>query len=314
MRTAFIKSLFEAAQQDPRVMLVVGDLGYSVVEKFAEAMPKQYLNAGVAEQNMTGLAAGLALSGRTVFTYSIGNFPTLRCLEQIRNDVCYHGASVKIVTVGGGFAYGALGVSHHATEDLAIMRTLPGMTVVAPGDPVEAAGAVRALATTPGPAYLRLGKAGEPRIHPEDVPFQLGKAIVAKPGESLTLIVTGGLLQATMEAAAELATAGIGARVVSMHTIKPLDADAVLEAAAETGAILTVEEHSIIGGLGGAVAEVLAESDVRAVFHRHGLPSVFDRAAGSQQFLREAHQLTPSGIAAAARVLFARKQAGGGRG
>src|SRR6266849_11018187 len=145
MRTAFIRALTESAERDERVHLIVGDLGFGVVEPFAERFPNRFLNVGVAEQNMTGIAAGLALSGKIVFTYSIANFPTLRCLEQVRNDVCYHNANVKVVSVGGGFTYGAMGATHHAVEDLAVMRAMPGLTVVAPGDPVEARAATRAV-------------------------------------------------------------------------------------------------------------------------------------------------------------------------
>jgi len=159
VRTAFIDTLLDLARRDPRIVLITGDLGFGVVDRFMQELPAQFVNAGVAEQNMTGLAAGMALSGKTVFTYSIANFPVVRCLEQIRNDVCYHNASVKIVAVGGGFAYGALGYSHHAVEDIAFMRALPAMTVVAPIDPVEAELATRAVATLPGPCYLRLGRA-----------------------------------------------------------------------------------------------------------------------------------------------------------
>jgi len=194
MRTAFMKTLFEAAAQDRRVCLIVGDLGYSVIDEFAKAYPDQFVNAGVAEQDMTGIAAGMALSGKIVFTYSIANFATLRCLEQIRNDVCYHHANVKVVAVGGGLAYGSLGVSHHATEDLAILRALPGMTVVAPGDPIEAELATRAVIAHDGPVYLRLGKAGEPVVHTKRPEFRLGKAISIRTGRDLTLISTGGML------------------------------------------------------------------------------------------------------------------------
>ena len=157
--------------------------GFGVVEPFMEELPDQFVNAGVAEQNMTGLAAGMALSGKIVFTYSIANFPTLRCLEHIRNDVCYHDADVKVVSVGGGFAYGSMGATHHATEDLGVMRLLPNMVVVAPGDPVEARAATRAVVAHPGPCYLRLGKAGEPVVHEEPIDFELGKAIVVREGE-----------------------------------------------------------------------------------------------------------------------------------
>ena len=223
MRTAFIKTLHALAASDPRIQLVVGDLGFGVVTDFARDFPDQFLNAGVAEQNMTGIAAGMALSGKVVFTYSIGNFPTLRCVEQIRNDVCYHKANVKVVSVGAGFAYGATGATHHATEDIAILRALPNMTVVVPGDPVEAGLATRAIAEHPGPCYLRLGRAGEPAVHNSDLSFVLGKAICLRQGGDLTLIVAGGLLPIALEVAEKLAAKGIQARVLSMHTIKPLD-------------------------------------------------------------------------------------------
>lgn len=297
MRTAFFRALVELAERDERITLVVGDLGFGVVEPFAKRFPKQYLNAGVAEQNMTGIAAGLALSGKIVFTYSIANFPTMRCLEQIRNDVCYHKASVKIVAVGGGFAYGSLGMTHHATEDLAVMRVLPEMVVVAPGDPIEVAQATRAIAVHPGPAYLRLGRAGETTIHSADALFELGKAVIVRHGSDITLISTGGILDVTLRVADRLARAGVRARVLSMHTVKPLDMDAVQTAARETKAIVTIEEHSVTGGLGGAVAEVLAESwDRRVPFKRIGLPPEFSSSVGDQEYLRATHGLSEEGI------------------
>jgi transketolase len=275
------------AERDSRVFLVVGDLGFGVTEPFAKRFPKRYLNAGVAEQNMTGIAAGLALSGKIVFTYSIANFPILRCLEQIRNDVCYHRANVKVVAVGGGFAYGSLGATHHATEDLAIMRALPEMTVVAPGDPEEAAAATEAVAAHDGPCYLRLGRAGEQKVHARPIHFQLGKAIQVRQGGDLTIISTGGMLQTAVDTADALSHRGLQVRVLSMHTLKPLDTDAVLSAARETGGIFTLEEHSIIGGLGSAVAETLAESAEREVgFKRFALPSAFACKSGTQEYLR----------------------------
>ena len=296
MRSAFIRSLIDLAQRDSRVCLVTADLGFGVVEPFAQKLPAQFVNAGVAEQNMTGIAAGMALCGKIVFTYSIANFPTLRCLEQIRNDVCYHHADVKIVSVGGGLAYGALGASHHATEDIAVMRSLPEMTVVAPGDPIEAQEATRALAARAGPAYLRLGRSGEPLVHSERIDFQIGKAICAADGDDVTLIATGTMLHATAQAARQLVREGVTARVLSMHTIKPLDVDAVYAAARETQAIITVEEHSIIGGLGSAVAEVLAESSDRPVpFKRMALPSAFT-PVGSREFLNKSYSLSVEGI------------------
>ncbi len=298
MRTAFIQELFEIAKNDPRIILMVGDLGFGVVTPFMENLPQQFVNAGVAEQNMTGMAAGMALSGKIVFTYSIANFPVIRPLEQIRNDVCYHNANVRIVSVGGGMAYGALGPSHHATEDIAVMRAMPNMIVVAPGDPVEARLATRALVEYQGPAYLRLGRAGEPVIHKRIPPFQLGKAIVLREGADITLISTGGILPEVVGAADLLAAKGIDARVLSMHTVKPLDVNAVLQSAEDTHAIFTVEEHSIIGGLGSAVAEVLAESEgPRPLFKRLGIPAKFSSEVGSQQYLRSLYGLDAKGIA-----------------
>lgn len=289
MRTACIETVHELARQDRRINLVVGDLGFGVVTKFAQELPAQYVNAGVAEQNMTGLAVGLALEGKIAFTYSIGNFPVMRCMEQIRNDVCYHAASVKIVTVGGGLAYGALGISHSATEDLAVMRAMPNMTVVAPNDPAETRAAVRAAVATPGPFFLRLGRAGEPVVHTGAIDFQLGRAIRVRDGADATLVATGGMLKTALDAAAALDAEGVHCRVLSMHTLKPLDVGALVAAAAETGGVFTLEEHSVVGGLGAAVAECLLEAEIRPRrFKRLGLPDAFCSLVGDQAWLREA--------------------------
>ncbi|MFC1935253.1 transketolase family protein [Chloroflexota bacterium] len=308
MRTAFFRTLLEVAEEDDRVMLVVGDIGFGVVEPFAQRFPQRYVNAGVAEQNMTGIAAGMALSGKVVFTYSIANFPTLRCLEQVRNDVCYHKANVKIVAVGGGFTYGAVGMTHHATEDIAIMRALPNMTVIAPGDPVEAAAATRAMVHWPGPCYLRLGRAGEPTVHQAGIDFRIGKAIQVCDGEDLTLISTGSMLVSAVAVADRLRERGITTRVLNMHTVKPLDAEAVLAAAQETGAMATIEEHSIVGGLGGAVAEVLAECDRRrGPFTRIGIESAFAPTAGNQEYLRATFGLSDEAVVERLVDLVARR-------
>lgn len=306
MRTAFFRALMEAAEKDARIQLVVGDLGYGVVEPFAERFPDRFLNVGVAEQNLAGIAAGMALAGKTVFTYSIGNFPTLRCLEQIRNDVCYHKANVKVVAVGGGFAYGALGMTHHATEDLAILRALPEMTVIAPADPIETECATHAVASHPGPCYLRLGRAGEPVVHRSPISFEIGKAIRVRDGDDITLISTGGLLRTDLEVAGALATQGFEARILSMHTLKPFDIEAVLAAGRETRAIITLEEHSVIGGLGSSVAEVLAESgEMRISFKRLGVASAFASIVGSQDYLRENCGLSVRAILQAVESLLA---------
>jgi transketolase len=297
-----METLCELAEQDERIWLLTGDLGYSVLERFASRFPSRYVNVGVAEQNMTGVAAGLALCGKVVFTYSIANFPTLRCLEQIRNDVCYHDVNVKIVAVGGGFAYGTQGMTHHATEDLAIMRALPNMTVVAPGDPVETRLATRAIVNWPGPCYLRLGKTGESAVYKAPPVFQIGKAVTVRDGNSVTLISTGGILQNVLQAAELLKEQHIQARVLSMHTLKPLDAKAVLKAVRETSAIVTIEEHSVIGALASAVSEIVRgtkEIKLRSL-------GILDRfsGTGSQECLRHSYELTPEGISSAAHDML----------
>jgi transketolase len=295
MRAAFFRSLLDLAAQDGRIYLLAGDLGFGVADEFRSRFPGRFLNAGVAEQNMTGVAAGLALSGKIVFTYSIANFPTLRCLEQIRNDVCYHNANVKVVAVGGGLAYGALGPSHHATEDIALLRALPNMTVVAPGDPLEAGQATAAVARHPGPCYLRLGRAGEPAVH-ERLEFRLGEAIRIRHGMDVSLIATGGMLPVALETAGRLELEGIGTSLWSMHTLKPLDTAAVRQAAL-TGMVVTLEEHSAIGGLGSAVAEVLCEAGYSGVFRRIALPDRFAPCAGSAAYLRRMYGLDLDSIA-----------------
>ena len=298
MRDAFVRVLTELAAERPDVILLTGDLGFGVLNDFSARFPRQVLNVGVAEQNMAGLAAGMALEGHTVFTYSIGNFPTLRCLEQIRNDICYHDANVKIVCVGGGMSYGPVGMSHHATEDLAILRSLPGMVVLSPCDLWEAAEATRYLMRHRGPAYLRLDKSHAPDTREAGEVFEPGMMRVIRQGSDVTLAATGGILGETLLAADLLAERGIFCRVLSVHTIKPLDTATIVAAASETGGIVTVEEHTVIGGLGGACAEVLMEAGVMpGVFVRMGLADTFSGIVGSQQYLRTAYSLDAASIA-----------------
>ena len=303
MRTAFIKELCALAEVDERIWLVCGDLGYSVLEEFADRFPKRFLNAGVAEQNMTGIAAGLALSGKTVFTYSIANFPVMRCLEQIRNDICYHNLNVKVVAVGGGLAYGSHGYTHHAVEDLAVMSVMPNITVIAPGDPAEARAAARALVATPGPAYLRLGKAGEPVVHQQPIEFKIGQAIFIRDGSDMTLVSTGGMLATVVDAARHLSLAGVSARVLSMPTLVPFDALAITKAAQETRAIMTVEEHGM-GGLGTQTAEVLAALAASTPFMPVRLGRAPLKSAGSQTQLRSEQGLSVDGIVSSAERLL----------
>jgi transketolase len=295
----------EMAECDERIFLLVGDVGYSLVEPFVEKFPDRFVNVGIAEQNMTGIATGLALSGKTVFVYSLANFPTLRCVEQIRNDICYHKANVKIVTSGAGLAYGALGPTHHVIEDMAVMRALPNMTVIAPCDPVESALATRAASRLDGPCYLRLAKTGDPIVHNPVPDFKIGKAITIRDGADLTLIACGSIILNVIEAAEQLERQDIQTRVLSMHTVKPLDKGAILASVRKTGIVMSIEEHNIIGGLGSAIAETLAESDISDItFKRMGINDCFCMEVGSQEYLRYHHTLSVKDIVEQATQLL----------
>jgi transketolase len=296
MRDAVVAEITQLAAKSSDVIVVTGDLGFGVLTEFAERFPDQFINAGVAEQNMTALACGMALEGCKVFTYSIANFSTLRCLEQIRNDVCYHDADVTVISSGGGFSYGQLGVSHFATEDLAIMRSIPNLSVVAPSDPWESAVLLRQMAAAPGPKYLRLdkSKAGLP-AKPDDV--HLGRSRRVRDGGDVTFFAVGGILREAMAAADALAGAGIESRVVAVHSLSPFDPDEVISAARETGGIVCVEEHRIVGGLGSAVAQACLTSGVIPKFFRQiGLGEGFPSIVGDQDYLRAAYQIDAKAI------------------
>lgn len=297
MRDTFVKTLLEIAKKDKNVYIVTGDLGFGVLKPFWEELPDQIINAGIAEQNMTSIAAGLALQGKIVYTYSIGNFPTLRCIEQIRNDCAYHDANVKVVCVGGGFVYGSLGMSHHATEDIAIMRALPNVTVVAPGDLVEAACATKAIYETPGTCYLRLGRGGEKQIHESIDNFQIGKAIKIQDGDKIAIFSTGAIFDEVDEACKALSEEGITPTVYTFPTVKPIDKDVILECAEKYDTIITVEEHNLSGGFGSAVAEVLSEqNDVKAKLVRVALDDRYSCIVGSQKYLRQQYSIDSKAI------------------
>lgn len=301
MRDTFVRTLVELAKENRNIELVTGDLGFGVLKPFWEALPDQFIDAGIAEQNMTSLAAGMALEGKTVFTYSIGNFPTLRCLEQIRNDCAYHNANVKIVCVGGGFVYGSLGMSHHATEDLAVMRALPDVVVMAPGDLVEAEAATRAIASYPGTCYLRLGRGGEKRIHEKISDFQIGKAIPVQQGQNVAIFSTGAVFEEVESACTALEAAGVHPTVYTFPTVKPLDNEVVRECAKTHKLIVTCEEHNIVGGFGSAVAEVMAEYPTAARLLKIGLEDQYCTLVGSQKYLRDQYGM--SGAKIAVRIL-----------
>ena len=301
MRDTFVKTLIEEAKKDSNIELVTGDLGFGVLKPYFEQLPNQFTNAGIAEQSMTGIAAGMALCGKTVFTYSIGNFPTLRCIEQIRNDCAYPHANVKIVCVGGGFVYGSLGMSHQATEDIAIMRALPEVTVVCPGDLVEAAEATKAIAHIPGTVYLRLGRGGEKRIHDKIENFQIGKAIKIQDAKDdcdkkVALFSTGAILDEATDAAKMLEEAGIGVEEYSFHTVKPIDKDVIIDCAKRYDYIVTVEEHNVIGGFASAVSEVITDSDEKAKLIKIGLNDEYCSKVGNQKYLRAQYGMVAEDI------------------
>ena len=298
MRDAFTRALMREAAENPRLTLITGDLGFGVLKPFWETYPDQFINAGIAEQSMTGMAAGLALTGRTVLTYSIGNFPTLRCLEQIRNDCAYHGAAVKIVCVGGGFVYGSLGMSHHATEDIAILRALPGVTVFTPGDPAEVEAVVPVMLRTPGTCYLRLGRGGEPTVHPGPVQgWILSEPLTLRHGTDVALLSAGGILTQTAEAANLLAARGISAEVVSFPCVKPIDDEKTAEIIARFRHVVTVEEHNIVGGFGSAICEIAAELGTGCRIHRIGMMDKYSAIVGTQQYLRSQYGMDAKAIA-----------------
>ncbi len=292
MRIAFVNTLYESAQKNKDIMLITGDLGFSVFENYIKNLPKQYLNAGVAEQNMTGLAAGLAMEGKIPFIYSIVPFVTMRNFEQIRNDICYQNLNVKIVGVGAGFSYGPYGHTHHGLEDIGVLRTLANLTIFCPGDPIEVEFVTRQTLKIKGPVYIRLGKAGEPVIHNTKSKLEVGKGAMITDGKDLTIIATSTMLYRAFEVSKNLTKKGLSVRVVSMHTLKPFDSDIIISSAKKTRAIFSLEEHSVIGGLGSAVSEVLAENSISTKFKRLGVPDRFTKVIGNQEFMREANNLS----------------------
>lgn len=302
MRNTVVKELERMAEQDGRICIITADLGYSVMEDFAAKFPSRFFNVGISEQVMTSAAAGMALCGNIVITYSIGNFATLRCIEQIRNDVCYHNANVKVIAVGGGFAYGQLGMSHHATEDIAMMRVLPNMHVFVPADPEEALAAIRCAVQTEGPCYLRLARRGEPVLYPKPEPFDITAIQTVRRGTDAALLACGPLLQESIRAAELLAQQGVDAGVYSVPTVKPLDERGLAALAAQYPLLVTMEEHVTAGGLGGAVAEAVSGMPVpHARLLRLGLQDVFTSVVGSHDYLCEYYGLSAARAAEAVR-------------
>lgn len=287
MRTTFVNALIERARVDDRIFLITPDVGYSVLERFAVEFPDRFLNVGIAEQNAVGVAAGLALSGRLPYVYSMIPFVTMRCFEQVRVDLAYMNTDVRLVGIGAGLTYGPAGASHHAIEDIAIMRVLPNMTVCCPGDPIEAMSLIDQSFSHKGPIYFRLGKNGEPNIHPPGTRIEIGKAITVSEGDDTALITTSNMLEQAKRWVDTWAEEGKRVELVSMPTIKPFDVAAVTSLIERGMSIITLEEHNVIGGLGSAVAEVIAESSRGVRFKRIAIPDEYSHYVGGQEFLRE---------------------------
>jgi transketolase len=298
MRNAFAKEITALAQQDSRVILLSGDIGNRLFDDFKARCPARFYNCGVAESNMVGVAAGLAMSGLRPVCYTITPFITYRCLEQIRIDVCYHHTPVLIVGTGAGLSYASLGSTHHSCEEMGMLRLLPGLRVLAPADEMEVRAGLKAVLKQSEPVYMRIGKKGEPVVHKSEPELVIGKAIVMRPGTDVCLLSAGTLLPAALEAAEELQKAGISSQVASFHTIKPLDEELLGDAFGRFKLVATIEEHSILGGLGGSVAEWLADHPgQRARLVRFGTPDEFLHETCEQEEAREHFGLTGASMA-----------------
>ena len=296
-------TLYELASKDKRVYALISDNGAIVYDKYRRDLASQYLNLGISEANMLGMAAGMASCGKIPFAYTIGAFLAYRAYEFIRNDVCLQGQNVKIVGTGAGEVYSALGPTHHSTEDLGGLRSLPNLTILCPASPLEVRKATIAAYEMEGPVYLRLGTNKEPEIYGADYPFEVGRGVTVREGTDITLIGTGSIVKDLLDVAELLEEEGIDTRVVNMHTLKPLDREIILQAAEETGKIITVEDHNITGGLGSAVAEVVAESGSGVAFRRMGLRG-FSNGYGSYTEVKEMNGIGKGQILKEAKMML----------
>ena len=294
MSTNFINQLIEEARHNDKIFLLVGDLGYHVIEPFAEEFPDRFLNVGIAEQNMAGIAAGLAMTGYNVYFYSIGNFPTIRCLEQIRNDIAYHQANVKVVSVGAGYAYGSLGATHQATEEIGALRVLPNMVVATPGDPLEARAITKISASYDGPMYIRLGKAGEKTVHSEDsIDLKIGDicSVITREGNQTAVFACGNILDAALH---QINEENLNYDLYSVPFVKPINKEQLINIVkTHPAGLITIEEHQKSCGMGSAIVEVLNDLyyeggiEVYPKVKRIAIPDEFADVVGTQVFLRE---------------------------
>ena len=311
MRKTCLDKVYELAKKDERIFFIGSDLGAGTLDQFRKEMPERFLMEGVSEANVVGMAAGLALEGKIVYVNTIATFITRRCFEQVVLDLGLHNANVRLIGNGGGVVYAPLGPTHLAIDDIAIMRAVPNMTIVAPCDADEIARLMPQTVDYRGPIYIRLGKGGDPIVSNDAVPFRIGRAMAMTSGDDVLLVTTGITLKTALDAAAGLKPAGIAATVLHMPTVKPLDADAFLSHAARVDAIVVIEEHSILGGLGGALAEIVAEAgfDPAKRFKRIGIPDVFPRGYGSQASMMAQCNITAERTTAVVHELLARRPA-----
>lgn len=294
MRTTFINTLTDLAKNDERIIILTGDLGFSVFENFKNEFPDRYINVGISEQNMVGLASGMALRGKKVYVYSIIPFIIMRAFEQIRIDICYQDLDVKLVGVGGGLAYGPAGATHHAIVDLALMRSLPNMNVISPGDPIEAKSAVIQSYNNDKPTYIRLSRNGEPCIHDEKEKVTINNIKRVVEGNKVLILTTGNMLEEGKKIHEILFKNNILIGLYSVHTLKPIDKKTIIEAANKYDFIITLEEHNIIGGLFSSVSEVLMKQNINS-FKKlkkvipYAINDEFSHNVGSQNFIRKSY-------------------------
>ncbi len=294
MRKTCLEMVYELAKKDPRIFFVGSDLGVGVLKQFKAEMPDRFFMEGISEANIIGMAAGLALEGKIPYVNTIATFITRRCFEQVVLDLCLHNVNVRLIGNGGGMVYAPLGPTHEAIEDIAIFRAIPNMTIIAPADADEMRRLMPLTVDYQGPLYIRLAKGYDPIVTTEEHPFEIGKAIPMREGKDALILSTGITLKLALEAAAQLSAQGVEISVLHNHTIKPLDTENILEYAETASVIVTIEEHTILGGLGSAVAELVAEANFSPAkrFKRIGIPDAFPDEYGSQASLMERYNIT----------------------
>lgn len=297
MRTTFIETLTEMAREDDKIMCVIGDTGFSVFEAFEKEFKDRFVNVGIAEQNFVSFGAGLAAMGMKPYIYNVVSFMTLRSFEQIELDICYQDNPVVLVGVGGGHAYATAGPTHHSYFDIAMMRMLPNMTVVCPADPVEMKAVMLASKEYPHPLYIRIGRSVDPIVHKEPISFQIGKAILMQEGTDGVLFATGTVVKDALKACELLKEQGISIALYSMATIKPIDESCIIECMQRYSYIFTMEEHSVNGGLGSAIGDIILQQEKTIHFHKFGFPDMFAPVTGTREYLNELYGLDEKSVA-----------------